>query len=179
MEERAEEEGTRQDGVQQKLKEDVEADRGKLRKEVTSTLNLDQVPNAVLNYDSFKCIMYYFKVETSFLQDKNHKQSITCVCLSRDGGSLYTASKDKGLVKWELPTGRKLVRICGGRKGEEESTQGHCHTITCLAVSSDNKFLASGDTNKSIFVWSCESMTKIHVFKGKIGNYLVERKCRN
>jgi len=134
-------------GVQAKLTEDVEADRGKLRKEISATLDFD-------------------KVSESTLQDKHHKQSITCLCLSTDGTTLYTGSKDKGLVKWRLPGGTKLFKIKGGMRGEEETTQGHCHTINCMAVSSDNQFMASGDTNKQIFVWNADTMTRYYVFKG-------------
>jgi WD40 repeat protein len=36
------------------------------------------------------------------------------------------------------------------------------------AVSSDNKYLASGDENKMIYIWECESMTRIHVFRGNL-----------
>ena len=41
MEERGE--GDTEDGVQAKLTEDVEADKGKLRREVTATLDLEKV----------------------------------------------------------------------------------------------------------------------------------------
>jgi WD40 repeat protein len=33
-------------------------------------------------------------------------------------------------------------------------------------VSSDNKYLASGDENKLIYVWDAATMTRIHVFRG-------------
>jgi len=135
------------DGVTQRLKEEVDAERGKLRRQITQTLNFENV-------------------NSSQLQDKNHKQSITCVCMSLDSFSLYTASKDKGLLKWELPSGKKLFKISGGKKGEEIETTGHCHPITSLAVSSDNQLLASGDTNRSIYIWSCDTMKRIHIFQG-------------
>jgi len=58
------------------------------------------------------------------------------------------------------------VKIPGGRKGHEQTHPGHCSTILSLAVSSDNKYLASGDAAKLIFIWEAESMQKIHTFKG-------------
>jgi ribosomal RNA-processing protein 9 len=33
-------------------------------------------------------------------------------------------------------------------------------------VSSDNKYLASGDENKLIYVWDAATMARIHVFRG-------------
>ena len=80
---------------------------------------------------------------------------------------MYTASKDKGLVKWSLPSCQKEFKIPGGKKGEENKTQGHCDMITCLAVTSDNMYLASGDINKLIYIWACDNMARIHMFKGK------------
>jgi len=141
-----EEEGA-QDGIQMRLNEDVDAQRGKLRREITSTLDFEQIDH-------------------EFLQDKHHKQSITCLVVSNDTSNLYTASKDKGLVKWELPSGNKLFKIKGGDKGQDKDVTGHCHTILCLAVSSDNKFLASGDCKKNIFIWTCHNMERVHVFSG-------------
>jgi len=139
--------GEAEDGVEQRLREDVEADKGKLRRQISDTLDLENIAS-------------------SSLQDKRHKQSLTSVCLSADGDTLYSASKDKGLIKWELPSGKKLHKIRGGKKGSEEKETGHCHVINCLAVTSDNKFLASGDANKQIYIWSCDTMTRVHIFKG-------------
>jgi len=136
-----------EDGVQKRLTEEVQADRGKLRREISATLDFEQAKH-------------------STLQDKHHKLPITCLCLSKDSKVLYTASKDKGLLKWEMPSGKKLFKIKGGKKGEESSVEGHCHTITCLAVSSDNSLLASGDTNKLIYIWDSHTMKRIHIFRG-------------
>jgi len=48
-EEEKDEDGVRrlEDGVKERLREDVEADRGKLRREVTSTLNFTEVPTLI------------------------------------------------------------------------------------------------------------------------------------
>eukprot|EP00088_Acartia_fossae_P015278 TRINITY_DN18347_c0_g1_i1.p1 TRINITY_DN18347_c0_g1~~TRINITY_DN18347_c0_g1_i1.p1 ORF type:complete len:458 (-),score=116.51 TRINITY_DN18347_c0_g1_i1:400-1773(-) len=148
LEERGEDDrGGTGGGVEERLKEEVEAEKGKLRKEITSTLNFDQI-------------------EHTMLQDKHHKQSITCLVVSHNNKHLYTASKDKGLVKWELQTGKKLFKIKGGDRGSETVSVGHCHCITCLSVTEDDKYLASGDTNKLIYVWNCDNMTRMHIFKG-------------
>jgi len=133
--------------MKERLMEDVEAEKGRLRKEVTSTLDFE-------------------KVEEEFFQDKHHNQSITCLVVSSDSNYLYTASKDKGLVKWELPSGNKLHKIKGGKKGEEDNVIGHCSSINCLAVSWDNLYLASGDSNKSIYIWDCKTMSRVHRFRG-------------
>ena len=48
-EEEKDEDGVRrlEDGVKERLREDVEADRGKLRREVTSTLNFTEVQTLI------------------------------------------------------------------------------------------------------------------------------------
>jgi len=134
--------------VTERLSEDVRAERGKLRKEVADTY-------MEVQEDAIK-----------FLTDKNHKLSITCVVISPDSRHMFSGSKDAGLIKWDLSTGEKLVKIGGGKKGHEKQHLGHCYTLLSLAVSSDGKFLASGDAGKQIYIWEADSMNKIHSFKG-------------
>jgi len=137
------------DGVEERLVEEVQAEQGKLRRLITQTLDFEQI-------------------EHEFWQDKHHKQSITCLIVSTDNKHLYTASRDKGIVKWNLATGQKLFKI-KGEKSKAQGCVGHSYCITSLAVSSDNKYLASGDLNKLIYIWNCEDMTRFHIFKGHRG----------
>ena len=101
-----------------------------------------------------------------FLKDKNHKLAITAVVVSPDSRFLFSASKDSGLLKWDLSTGEKLEKIPGGKRGKEASHKGHCTVINALAISSDGKFLASGDDSKLIHVWNVDTMDLYHTFKG-------------
>jgi len=138
--------------VAERLQEDVDADRGKLRKEFS-----DHLVNLSLD-------------KALHLKDKNHKLSITCVVISPDSKHLYTASKDAGLVKWELSTGNKICKVPGGRKGQQSYHTGHCSGILALAVSSDSKYLASGDLDKLILLWDTtqpgQGLVRVHTFKG-------------
>jgi len=138
------------DGVEERLIEEVQAEQGKLRRTIAETLDFEQI-------------------EHEYWQDKHHKQSITCLVVSSDNKYLYTASRDKGLVKWNLETGQKLFKIKGG-KSKDASCVGHTYCITSLAVTSDNKYLASGDLNKLIYIWNCDNMTRFHIFKGHRGD---------
>merc|ERR1712192_306621 len=86
--------------------------------------------------------------------DKAHKLAITCLCISPDSRLAFTASKDGGLVMWEVATGKKVHRVSGGRRGQESYHPGHCSIVLAVAVSSDGQLLASGDLGKNIHVWS-------------------------
>ena len=100
------------------------------------------------------------------MKDKNHKLAITCLVLSPDGQYLFTASKDAGLVKWDLKTGEKLFKLPGGRKGTEAKHKGHCTCIHALAISSDGKFLASGDDGRLIHIWNPKTFELLRTFRG-------------
>ena len=83
---------------------------------------------------------------------KCHKQTLTSMVISSDARYILSASKDSGLVMWDLETGQKLARYPGGRKGTEAVHKGHCTTINAIAVSTDTQFLVSllvycGDSN--------------------------------
>lgn len=137
-------------GIQDRLKEDVEADRGKSRKEFAS--RLESIPSESVRYHG----------------DKQHKLAVTCVVISPDSRLVFSASKDAGIVVWELATGRKVTKLPGGRRGQQSYHPGHCSTVLALAVSSDGEYLASGDMDKLVHVWSIQgdTLTKVHTFKG-------------
>jgi len=147
----SERKGTNEDvsaDVEERLKEDVAEEKGKLRREFSSNL----------------CGLT--KEDVKYWGDKKHKLSLTCVVTSPDSTRVYSASKDAGLVVWELGTGNKLFKIPGGRKGQESYHVGHCNTVLALAVSTDGKFLASGDMDKLIHIWDTSTMSRVHTFKG-------------
>jgi len=74
----------------------------------------------------------------------------------------------------------KLARIVGGRKGCEDKHFGHCTSVNCVAISSDSKFLVSGDDSNLIIIWKISQdgqqvgnpkklncgLEKVHVFRG-------------
>lgn len=68
--------------VTRRLHEEYLEERGRLRKTIAS------------NYVNYN--------EPIFLKCKEHKSSITCLCLSSNGKFIYSGSKDGGLVKCML-----------------------------------------------------------------------------
>lgn len=134
--------------MEDRLKEDVDEERGKLRKEFASKLT---------------CLS---SEHVKYLGDKTHKLALTSVAISPDSKRVYTAAKDAGIVVWDLETGSKLFKIPGGRKGQQSLHPGHCSAVLAMAVSSDNKLLASGDMDRLIIIWDTETMTRLHTFRG-------------
>jgi len=134
--------------IEQRLKEDVDEERGKLRKEFAFKLS-----GLTAN-------------DVKYHGDKSHKLSVTCVTVSPDSKRIYSASKDAGIVVWDLERGAKLHKIPGGRKGQQKDHKGHCNCILALAVSSDGALLASGDMDRVIHIWDTQTMSRIHTFRG-------------
>ena len=131
---------------------------------------------------------------------KVHKSSITCLVVSSDGKYLISGSKDGGIVLWGMELGPgitddqqiaqskeegsntssiiKLARVVGGKKGCEDKHIGHCTAVNCVAISTDSKFVASGDDSNLIMIWNVKmkdtsnnshlnnDLERIHVFRG-------------
>lgn len=95
-----------------------------------------------------------------------HKLSITCVVVTTDNKSVFSAGKDCCIIKWDFMTGKRLTTINGVKKNANGESIGHSKPVLSLAISSDNKFLASGCFNKIINIWNPESCELIHTFKG-------------
>ena len=64
---------------------------------------------------------------------------------------------DCTIIKWSVETGRKLHVIPRAKKGTQGQPSGHSSHILCMAISSDGKYLASGDRSKLILIWEAQS----------------------
>ncbi|KAM9758639.1 U3 small nucleolar RNA-interacting protein 2 isoform 1-T1 [Menidia menidia] len=100
---------------------------------------------------------------------RGHKLPITCLVVSPDDKWIFSAAKDCSIIKWDVESGKKLYTIPGGRKGTEERHVGHTAHILCMAISSDGKYLATGDMNKFIMIWEVETFKHLYKFTGHKG----------
>ncbi|XP_012535206.2 U3 small nucleolar RNA-interacting protein 2 [Monomorium pharaonis] len=132
--------------VARRLREEYLEEKGRLRKTVA--------------------INYIGHNELVTLRCKEHKYSITCICLSSDGSVLYSGSKDGSLVKWSIKEKIKLKAIRGNRG----KTKSGMKSIRCLAISTDGKFLVVGDGGcKVIKVLSGDTLDHIKDLQGHRG----------
>ncbi|XP_025108174.1 U3 small nucleolar RNA-interacting protein 2-like isoform X2 [Pomacea canaliculata] len=97
---------------------------------------------------------------------RGHQLSLTCAVVSPDGRSAFSASKDGTIIKWCLETYKKVHVIPGGRKGTENKHVGHTSCILAMAITSDSKFLATGDANSLIHIWDPSSCQLLNTFEG-------------
>ncbi|XP_030584324.1 U3 small nucleolar RNA-interacting protein 2 isoform X1 [Archocentrus centrarchus] len=100
---------------------------------------------------------------------RGHKLPITCLVISSDDKYIFSAAKDCSIIKWDVKCGKKLHTIPGGRKGTEDRHVGHTSHILCMAISSDGKYLATGDMNSLIMIWEAETCKHLYKFTGHKG----------
>lgn len=100
---------------------------------------------------------------------RGHRLSLTCLCINSNGEHLYTASKDGSIIKWSIESKKILAKVNSiSPKEAEESTKAknkhHVKHVNCIAISSDDRFLATGGWDKLIRIWSPDSLEWIHTF---------------
>ncbi|XP_008103296.2 U3 small nucleolar RNA-interacting protein 2 isoform X1 [Anolis carolinensis] len=145
-EEKAEEEAFEKDLVAGRLKEDVLEQKGKLQRQIAKIL---QPPEA----SDIRIL-------------RGHQLPITCLVISPDDKCIFSGAKDCSIIKWDVESGKKLHVIHGVKKGAENSHVGHTAHILCIAISSDGKYLATGDRNKLIMIWEASTCKHLYKFTG-------------
>ncbi|XP_078059209.1 U3 small nucleolar RNA-interacting protein 2 isoform X2 [Mustelus asterias] len=94
---------------------------------------------------------------------RGHQLPVTCLVVSPDDKYIFSASKDCSIIKWDVSCGKKLHTIHRGHKGTGDRHLGH---IFSMAISSDGKYLATGDRNKLILIWNPATCQHLYTFKG-------------
>lgn len=136
--------------IAHRLKEDLLEQSGRLRRTVADSY--EKVDEALIRH----------------LHCKDHKQPITCLTISPDCQSLFTASKDCTIVKWCLVDFKKVAAIKRVDKKTSSEVKGHKSVVQSLSISSDGKFLASGDLDNQIHIWDPMTMKWMHTFRGTL-----------
>jgi len=147
--EKEDDDSAQQDLISHRLQQDVLMERGKLHKNIASEVEIPDV--------------------SALRVLRGHQLPVTCLVITPDDKCVFTASKDCSIIKWDVASGSKLKVIHGGRKGTEEKHTGHTAHILCMAISSDNQYLVSGDANKldnKMHVWNPDTCEHIHTFTG-------------
>lgn len=99
------------------------------------------------------------------LKCKEHKNCITTLCVSHDNKFIYSGSKCGAIVKWSLSDFKKVGSIPFFKHHAvqiSKEVKGHSRRIMCVAISTDNKFLAVSDESKDIQIWNPETLKHIN-----------------
>ncbi|KAF9955037.1 pre-rRNA processing protein [Mortierella alpina] len=134
------------DNIADRLKQDALEIQGRLHRHLAETF---QFP---------------ISAEEAIISCRGHNLAVTSVTATESGLYAYSGSKDGSIIKWDLKTGKKLFVFPGGRKNVVDF-KGHTDHVICLAVSSDNQFLASGGKDKKINIWSVQDNKLLHCFQ--------------
>jgi ribosomal RNA-processing protein 9 len=138
------------------LQRDVLRAQGRLRSEAAQ-----QIGDALARADG-----------AEFKQYKGHRLPATCVALSESEEFAITGSKDAGLIRWDVETGKKVTKFPGRmkRKTDDEDSLaaigGHSDEVLCCALSSDDRYLATGGRDNLINIWDVRSSTLIDRLQG-------------
>ncbi|MBN3302111.1 U3IP2 protein, partial [Amia calva] len=145
-EDKAEEEAFEKEIIAGRLQEDVLEQRGKLQRFIAKDLQPPDLADVRLL--------------------RGHQLPVTCLVISPDDKHIFSGAKDCSIIKWDVESGKKLFTIPGGRKGTEDRHVGHTAHILCMAISSDGKYLATGDKNKLIMIWEAATCKHLYKFTG-------------
>ncbi|KAJ1970267.1 pre-rRNA processing protein [Dimargaris xerosporica] len=88
---------------------------------------------------------------------------VTTIAATSNGRVAFTGSKDGWILKYDLITGQKTV-VCKGNQGRERDLARHRGAVLALAISYDNRFLASGGDDHKIRIWSVKTNELLKVF---------------
>ncbi|KAI5298929.1 pre-rRNA processing protein [Ascosphaera atra] len=151
------------DLIAERLREDVDESKGRIYRRIADKLALSSASHSSFRADT---------------------QSMTSVAIHPP--YVYTVSKDKTLIKWELVTPpaeeasqpetqnrpqksqrrkpRKLKFIRGLQPGEDGGKYGHTGSILSVAVSPSGQFVATGAADKKIVIWDANTLMPLKTF---------------
>ncbi|EGE77207.1 small nucleolar ribonucleoprotein complex subunit [Blastomyces dermatitidis ATCC 18188] len=158
------------DLIAERLKEDVDELKGRIYRQISSQLSFSTASHS------------FFRADT---------QSTTAIAVHSP--FVYTVSKDKTLIKWELATPypsppteqtahltngeskrakrpqrkkpKKIRSVRGLQQTDEGSNpQGHIGNILAVAVSPSGEFVATGGADRRIIIWDAETLTPLKTF---------------
>ncbi|KAG2151587.1 WD40-repeat-containing domain protein [Suillus bovinus] len=90
------------------------------------------------------------------LKIKACEWSVRSVVWSPDGSQLVSGSSDNSAKFWDSSNGKKIGQPCIG----------HTRWITCLAISSDNSFIATASDDRTVRLWCTKTHKQIgHVLE--------------
>ncbi|CAH0579210.1 unnamed protein product [Chrysodeixis includens] len=131
------------DAVENRLKKDYLEQKGKLKFEIAEKYIAPD------------------ENDLRLIRAKEHRLTLTCICISNDNNFMFTGSKCGTLIKWGMKEKRKLG--CLTYKTHSNFIKG---SVTSVAISTDDKFLVLSDESPFIKVWDPVTLKHVHTLKG-------------
>lgn len=112
---------------------------------------------------------------------RHRGQPVTCLALASKAQHVYCGCKGGSITKWSVSSGERLVEVEGQRKGagahkdqHASHTRGgaakaHTGAVLAIAISSDDKFLASGGVDRNVILWDATVCVWLRTFGGHRG----------
>ncbi|CAH2243096.1 jg14117 [Pararge aegeria aegeria] len=101
--------------------------------------------------------------DVKLIRAKEHRLSLTCVCISKDSEFAFTGCKSGSVIKWSLREKKKLGSLT--YKTHSKYITGG---VTSIAITTDSKYLATSDSSPDIQIWDPHTMKHVYTFKGHI-----------
>lgn len=106
-----------------------------------------------------------------------HSRPVTCLTLTSDDTTAYTASKDGAVFKWDVESGTKTKFCSGGDymtydgpsypgSFAEPGPSSNGYAVLSCAVSSDGHFLATGGGDRVVHIYDTRTQKQIQAFPG-------------
>lgn len=131
------------DAVKNRLQKDYLEQKGKLHVDVADK------------------ILALAAIDVRLIRAKEHRLPLTCVCVSSSGQLVFSGSKCGSVIKWGVKEKKKLG--CLTYKTHPNFLK---RCVTSIAITTDEKYLATSDESKHIQIWDPNTLKFVHTFKG-------------
>lgn len=112
----------------------------------------------------------YKQDEMKVLKHKMHKLPVTTICLSTDGQTLFSGSKGNCVLKWDLSKEQPQCEVITlSRTTAEGKLKMPKIQISCIALSTDQKFLAIGESSNIIHIHCPKTLAPLAKLKDHRG----------
>ncbi|KAG9147598.1 hypothetical protein Leryth_007392 [Lithospermum erythrorhizon] len=167
-----EEEGSDEEGWERKRDKEGERDS-----RVAKMLHIEQMEESGRARKSIAFRVQKPELTGGFQCLVKHRQSVTALALSDDDCRGFSASKDGTIVHWDVDSGKtekylwpsdELLKSHGVKDPQGRASK-HSRHVLALAVSYDNRYLATGGLDRHIHLWDIRTREHLQAFPGHRG----------